>query len=251
MPSIAASPADSLTLTISRVPALLMRKALVGSALLAEPASEAVRVIEELLFRAPSADAAKDSLLAMAAWQIDLRDAETTLPLQRLRDAARELESEVVAALFDDAAPHRSLSRHGRLREIGMPERIDFGFVRRVIDWPPTRQRFLEAARLHHSPIMIARLLEQRWLTLGDALLIAARRPTTAPIAFAAVRSERWFRHTRYREALAMNPFTPTGVSLALLPTLPRPVIEHLASAGDVHPMLAATASGLLRLQRG
>jgi hypothetical protein len=108
----------------------------------------------------------------------------------------------------------------------------------------------LHQALLHPSPVMASRLLDQRWLTLRQALVIASRRPSSPAIAFAVARSERWMRYAALREALALNPFTPTGLALALLPTLRWPVQKHLRDAGDVHPLVAEAARCFLELRR-
>ena len=69
----------------------------------------------------------------------------------------------------------------------------------------------LHPLRNHHDPKVVARLLDQRWLRLRDAVTIAARRPTLPEMAWALATRDRWFFQPAIREALAQNPYTPTG----------------------------------------
>jgi hypothetical protein len=51
------------------------------------------------------------------------------------------------------------------------------------------------------------------------------------------------------REAMAQNPFTPTGIVLSLLPSIRRRLLAHLRDAGDAHARVSAAAGELLALR--
>lgn len=68
-----------------------------------------------------------DAMLACAFWLIN--DGAVHVPW--LLEAARSGEHAVAAAMLDDAAPHKQISRHGRLPDHGGPTRI----VRHIDVW--------------------------------------------------------------------------------------------------------------------
>lgn len=90
----------------------------------------------------------------------------------------------------------------------------------------------LEPLRLHHRPRVIEKLLDQRWLRVRDVVLIAARRPTVPALSWAVATRDRWFFQAPVREALAQNPFSPTSLVLALLPTVSTSTVQRLVRAG-------------------
>ncbi len=90
----------------------------------------------------------------------------------------------------------------------------------------------LEPLRMHHRPRVVEKLLDQRWLRLRDVVLIAARRPTVPALAWAIASRDRWFFQAPVREALAQNPFSPTSLVLALLPTVATSTVQRLVRLG-------------------
>lgn len=90
----------------------------------------------------------------------------------------------------------------------------------------------LAPLRMHHRPRVIEKLLDQRWLRLRDVVLVAARRPTVPVLSWAVATRDRWFFQAPVREALAQNPFSPTSLVLALLPTVSTSTVQRLVRAG-------------------
>jgi len=99
----------------------------------------------------------------------------------------------------------------------------------------------LHPLRNHHDPKVVARLLDQRWLRLRDAVAIAARRPTLPEMAWAMATRDRWFCQSAVREALAQNPYTPTGLVLAMIPILPTATVRRLERFGSPEVRSAAS----------
>jgi hypothetical protein len=235
------------------LPALSMRRAVLAERLATLDAEAAATVIEDMLGRiARCQRGAQIAAMALASWQLELRDDGRIDRLRQVAEAAARQGHRATASFCGDAPAHKALHRRGRLAEVCMSERRSLHMNR---DFRPSALAWggeakLHQALLHPSPVMASRLLDQRWLTLRQALVIASRRPSSPAIAFAVARSERWMRHAALREALALNPFTPTGLALALLPTLRWPVQKHLRDAGDVHPVLAEAARCFLELRR-
>jgi hypothetical protein len=232
---------------LAALPALAMRRAVLAERLAALDAPAAATLIEGIVARVARCERGSQiAAMALASWQLELRDGGRAERLREIAEAAARLEHRATAVLCGDAPAHKALHHLGRLAEVCMSERrslhVDTDLRLPAPGW-------CGQALLHRSPVMASRLLDQRWMTLRQALVMASRRPTSPAIAFAVARSERWMRHTALREALALNPFTPTGLALALLPTLRWPVQKHLRDAGDVHPLVAEAARCFLELR--
>ena len=69
---------------------------------------------------------------------------------------------------------------------------------------------------MHHDPIFVGRLLDQRWITARDVVTVAARRPATPSIVLAVAVRDRWFCMAEVREAIAENPYTPAPLAQVL-----------------------------------
>jgi hypothetical protein len=76
--------------------------------------------------------------------------------------------------------------------------------------------------RAPSSPSCVARIpvSSKPWLATSHVLRIASRRPTVPGIVLAIASHDRWIIIRQVREALAMNPFTPTAVAVVQLPIL-------------------------------
>jgi hypothetical protein len=115
----------------------------------------------------------------------------------------------------------------------------------------PIAARRRDALVRHSSSFTIRRLLAARLLTASDAVRIAARRPTTPAIAREVATSLRWMSVPAVREALVSNPFTPTELALAFLPTLRRTRVREIARVANVHPRIRDAARLLLGVPQG
>ena len=140
-------------------------------------------------------------------------------------------------ALFEGAPPRASLAPGARLAEVGtavfacvsgipgrrFPDQSEEEW-RTLCAWlrgsPGAQARMVQQRsqrwREHHDPIFIGRVLDQGWMTLGDVVFIAARRPTVPAIVFAVATRDRWYRNMAVRSALAQNPYTPPLLARAL-----------------------------------
>ncbi len=79
---------------------------------------------------------------------------------------------------------------------------------------------------------VIARVLASP-VELRDVLRIASRRPSTPDVA-RAVAASRYLGELSVREALVRNPFTPAWLSLILLPTVRRRVVDLAVAHEEV-----------------
>jgi hypothetical protein len=75
-----------------------------------------------------------------------------------------------------------------------------------------------ERMRMHHDPIFVGRLLDQKWLMASDVVAIAARRPSTPAVVLAVAVRDRWLCMPSVREAIAENPYAPPPLARLLAP---------------------------------
>ena len=199
---------------------------------------------------------AREGAVVLASAIVRMRKAGASLDLDSMRAAAMRRDDAALVSILDDPPAHRALAKGGRLAEVCVPERRAFvasgPHHAKVISVHWLRQ--LQRAQLprllaHPSPVLIGRLLDEPWLELRDVLIIASRRPTSSEIAFELASHDRWIQQLAVREAMVINPFTPTTIVLALLPTVGHSVLRHVAGAGDAHPIACVAASQCLSLR--
>jgi hypothetical protein len=203
--------------------------------------------LESLAHAAVRGDArARDVLIAFSWFRASqvvsdlvgaLADAAPECPLFRTTTAARCLSARARMEPLATSFAHRFLL-------VSIPGIPGLSYLmRRRID-APLRERVLRDPR---APV-IARVLDGN-VEIRDVLRIAARRPSTAELA-CTVASSRFVRELCVREALVRNPFTPTWLSLVLLPTL-RVRMVDLALAHDEVREYARALVGLDEGGRG
>ncbi len=228
------------------LPEAAQRQTVLGERLAQHSPAAAAGLIDSILRGAISGDASsRDAAVALALWILAEPAASTTLTA--IRDAASADERHAVAAILGTGPGRCAIAARGRLAEIGIAVEGPLGIEPRA-PWQPQRQLHRRSRLLaHHDPRMIRRLVMQRWIRCRDVVAIAARRPTTEAILREVCASPRWMLHAEVREALAANPFTPAGVVLPLLATLPRLALRRLR-AGASSARVAAAAGLVLDL---
>ncbi len=244
---------------LAALPSIAVRRAVLRERMAASPARAAHGVAAIVTAAGNGRAGGRESALALATTVAHLRREGAHALLARVRDAAASEGLPVVAALLEDAPAHHAIARLGRLPEVCFPERgmlrpwpphawdlwdnRKWGVIRGVLS--PASVSLLE----HQSPVLIRRVLRRRWLPLRHVLVIASRRPTSEAIALELACHDGWVGRVEVRDAMVMNPFTPTALVLALLPTVSAGRWRHLAAAGDAHPLVAAAAGELLGLR--
>lgn len=105
--------------------------------------------------------------------------------------------------------------------------------------------------RLVHDPhpMVVERLCRNPRIQEGHMLTIATRRPTTTELLETVARSTRWMRNRHVREALAQNPYIPTGLALRLLPTLRPTVLRSMPHSSQLHDTVKQFALYLMELR--
>jgi hypothetical protein len=213
-----------------------------------------------------------DAMLACALW---LASGEGRARIDELLASALRGKHHVASAMLDDGSAHKQLSRHGRLPDLGGPNRVqrygkywsppasaftihldeplaleereeleERGSWERVPLRPEAIAKQLERLAMRPDPAVLRALLRDRSVRLRDVVTIAARRPTTPAIVEELVAHVGWMARPSVRVAVLENPFTPTRTALLLLPTC-RARLRSMAKV-DVHPRLRELASLLV-----
>jgi hypothetical protein len=217
-----------------------MARAFVAGRLAALGPAGFAREIEPLLGRASAHERERRGLWVTASFIAHASARGEDAQLAAIGAAAAEAGLPFARSLFDGStacAPRASLSPGARLAEVGIPVFADLSGIptrpyptQTAREWYEMRAWFLrspgarlyrvrpsvERWRLHHDPVFIGRLLDQRWLSLRDTVWIAARRPTIPAILLAVATRDRWFCFASVREALGNNPYTPPMLARAL-----------------------------------
>jgi hypothetical protein len=193
--------------------------------------------LEPLLARAAAGkETERRAMLPVASWVAHTLARGEAARLSEIGAAAAGAELPFTRALFDGAEPRAALARRGRLAEVGVAVFADIsGLPHRwpgetAEEWqamrawymgsPAARRRLVQSrltrTRLHHDPVFVGRLLDQRWVQVRDVVVIAARRPTVPEIVLAIATRDRWFCSASVREAIAANPYAPPALARAL-----------------------------------
>ncbi|MCA9618512.1 MAG: hypothetical protein KC731_05815 [Myxococcales bacterium] len=121
----------------------------------------------------------------------------------------------------------------------------DYRIVLRPAHGRPFHISLRDSARQHPSIRLRRAILTEPALTEGEVLWMAAARPTRAGLLLAIAEEDRWWSRVRVRDALAQNPYTPTWLVAALLPSSTRRI--QRAVVGSHHdPGVVALARALL-----
>ena len=187
------------------------------------------------------------TLVAMM-WLQRLHRAQDTDALRALFMAAHSQGWEDLLYLFRSPPAHQALGPGARLPEVRLPLGRDVTLGERRAIASSSNRKLLERLLMDPNLLVLSKLLKNPQLRIKDLVQVASRRPTTPDLLAEITTHPRWMIHHRVREALALNPFIPTGLALTLLPTLEAPLITRITHAGDLHQSIPSFATLLLRL---
>jgi len=196
------------------------------------------RELEELLAGAAAGGRAeRRGAFVVASWVAHILAAGERAELDALGRSGETAGLPLVRAVFASCTPRAALPPRARLAEVGIPVYADISGIptrrwkgQSLEDWRIQREWFTRSlpmrlfrmrdlrprAILHHDPVFIARLLDQKWMSARDAVAVAARRPSSAAIVVAVAARDRWLRVAAVREAVAENPFAPAVLARIL-----------------------------------
>lgn len=169
---------------------------------------------------------------------------------EQLYRLAHEHDVRAVLFLLRNPPPHQSLSEEGDLPDVRLPlDRDDVPVGERRHIARKGDRDLIKRLTKDPNPLVIERLLENPDTQTGDVLKITSRRPTKPELVQRAAANPRWFGRRDVRKSLVMNPYTATGLSLKLLPTIGIHALRKVRYGSDLHPLLADSAEHLVDMR--
>ena len=236
--------------TISNLPEIQMRTAAIGEALKERAPDEAAWWIDQLLRGALwGKSPAIDAMMACSLWLIERRINDDYELFQSIFQAAHDDERESVLSILRDPPPHQQLPKGKQLPEPDLPIDRDVSRGERRSLARGNHRLLIERLLLDPDPRVISQLLTNPNLREQDVLIIASRRPNLPDILLEVVFNKRWYLRREVRFTVVMNPYTATGVSLKLLPTLGIHKLRKVRNSTHLHPTVESTAKMLVKLR--
>jgi hypothetical protein len=118
-----------------------------------------------------------------------------------------------------------------------LARRNDIGLIERLLGDP--------------DPAVVANLLNNPRITELEVVRMAARSPVREEVLATIARHPRWGIQYRVRLTLALNPGTPTGITLGLLHLLLDQDLEAIAVDRRLSNVVASRAEALLAFRQG
>jgi hypothetical protein len=154
-------------------------------------------------------------------------------------DAAREAELEACLLVLE--SPGRSAAADS----LGPPpdpvlESLTLGHRKAAARG--LRGPLLDRVLKDPDPRVVAEVLRNPRLRESEVLAIASRRPCPEEVLRRLVRAEAWICRPAVRRAVALNPYAPPRLAIALLPTLSSADLLEVADQGVLHEAVRAAA---------
>jgi hypothetical protein len=220
----------------------IQRAAFIQEELFALSPEQAVETLAALFEAAASRTPAARKALHAVAEALGARtlDYDWTAAAYALADRGEHLQ---VKALLAPVRARREPDPN-QLRPDPVLSEMTLGMRRQVARGH--NRDLLDRLALDPDPGVVARVLANPRTTEADVVRIAARRPASAAVLTEVFRHTRWSTRQRVRTALVRNPYTPSEISMRLLPQLLLRDLREIAVDGTLHPALCEEARRLV-----
>lgn len=220
-----------------------MRRAQLRRHLLGVDAPTVASHLQPILERAALGESdAEEMVLALITF-VETAEAEETLALEALHLHARTHEMTSLAWFLLDPPAARVAPE----RNSGKPPWKSLGERRAMAaGWDP---RYLERLLVDDDPMVIERLCANPRIQLQHIQTMLTRRPCPEQVLRTVVRFPAWFNRREVRTSLASNPYTPTGLTLRILPTLSQTEHHRIRLAMDLHENVREATTWWLSLR--
>lgn len=235
---------------LERLPELNMRVAALDEALRERTPQETAWWIDQLMRGALWGKSPEiDAMMACSLWLVRERLDDDYELIKSVFEAAHRDERKGVIAILRDPPPHQELPKGKRLPQpdLQMSRDITVGEKRQMARG--SNRLMIERLLLDPNPIVVEQLLDNPNLREQDVLQVSSRRPNTPEILLKVAVHKRWYKRREVRYSVVMNPYSGTGVSLKLLPTLGVHKLRQVRNSTSLHPVLNETAEMLVELR--
>jgi hypothetical protein len=209
------------------------------------PSADAAALLSTVIEEAEAQDPdAREALLTIA---IFCADSNNAVRVDALRDRA------IDGALFGLERLLRRAPTSVRPPPVEEPRVPDYGKGRELtlgerksLARRPDRRAFDRLLGDPH-PMVIRQLLENPKMIEADAIRLAAMRPARVEVIRELVRAHRWMGRPRVRQAIVLNPGTPSEIAVPLVCLCNREELHDVLQSTDTSLVLRATAQELLQ----
>lgn len=225
-----------------------MRLELLGRRL-APLASEEIARFFDILYKKGVNETAA---LRVKAALIDPEGLKRALGEERYREVLRaslDLGLRKVSRLFSELPPHKKgVSGYDKEEEAKM-EFISLG-ARRALS-KKTVKDTIDRLLSDPDPVVINNILNNPRTTEKEALKIASKRPNSPGILKLLAGHRKWSKSYNVIKAIALNPYTPPRISIAILETLLTQDLKLISQDSTVHPQVRISAKDIIEQKKG
>jgi hypothetical protein len=108
------------------------------------------------------------------------------------------------------------------------------------------RSHLLERILKDPDPRVVRETLRNPRLREAEVVAIASRRPCPESVFWDIARADRWISRQSVRRAVALNPYAPPRLAVALLVTFPEQELREIADVKRLHPSVTDGAREIL-----
>ncbi|MBI2400968.1 MAG: hypothetical protein HYV23_07950 [Deltaproteobacteria bacterium] len=158
--------------------------------------------------------------------------------------AALRLGLNRISRLFTDFEPHKKgVSGYDEEEFIKM-EHLTLG-ERRALSKSQLKKN-IDMLLSDPDPVVIGNLLGNPRITEREVLKIASKRPNSGRILKLIALHPKWSKRYDVAKAVALNPYTPPRISIALIEKMLTQDLSAISDDGTIHPEVRETAKDLL-----
>lgn len=156
-----------------------------------------------------------------------------------------------ISRLFTEFEPHKEGVSGYEEEEFIKMEHLTLGERRSLSK--SNLKRNLDMLLSDPDPIVIGNLLNNPRVTEREVLKIASKRPNSGQILKLLALHGKWSKRYAVAKAVALNPYTPPRVSIALLEAMLTQDLKAAAEDATIHPEVRAAANDLFssRIKKG
>ncbi|OGP23301.1 MAG: hypothetical protein A2X99_07075 [Deltaproteobacteria bacterium GWB2_55_19] len=229
---------------LSALPEERMRLDLLGRRLSHLSPEDSARAIDLIYKMGPPAVHAKKA----ASLLVDPEGLKTALGPERYRLiylAAIGLGLGKVSRLFTDLPPlKKGLSGYETEEEAPM-ELLSLG-ERRALSKKQAKD-VIDRLLSDPDPMVIGNILNNPRTTEKEVLKVASKRPNSPAILKLVVAHGKWSKRYDVKKAVALNPYTPPRVTVALLESLMTQDLRAIAEDQTIHPQAREAAKDIVK----
>ena len=205
-----------------------------------------VEHLQEIAVGAARGEGMDAEILFAFAEFVGRAEGEQSFALEALDLHARQEGLHAVSWMLLEPRPQRAIDARALAQMQRQTQSLGFRKAQAMKPDP----RALERLSQDDHWMVIEKLCMNPRTTEANVMTIVTRRPTLPRLIQTVASCNRWYRRSKVREAVVMNPFADTGLCLRTLATLAPRQWASIQHASQVHESVRAFARYLCALRR-